>query len=185
MPEFGQTKWNWLRMPPSRAGPICVECSRPTSRRYESGDTSTTAVKPGSAQATVERVCPRVIRALERLAVARALGHRRAAMAADVHEGARFAVLRLRGDDRDPPGARGEEIPRLLDHPGVADVLPRAGEDPLLLELPDLAVGVPAPGIRHRGQRIRDEENEPAPCGLPTSTLSLSSTLDSHHASIA
>ena len=33
MPGFGQTKWNWLRMPPSLAGPICVEYRSPTWSR--------------------------------------------------------------------------------------------------------------------------------------------------------
>src|SRR5581483_7500087 len=99
------------------------------------------------AEAAVEPVRPRVVRALQRLARPFSLGDDGAAMAADVEERAEDAVAVARDDDRRAAGAGCEEA-GLRELPEVAGVLPRAAEDPLLLAPQDLRVRVPA--IRKR-----------------------------------
>ncbi len=61
------------------------------------------------AEPAVESVRPRVVRALERLPAALALGDREAAVAADVDEGPQLAVAGERDDDRRPAAGGGEE----------------------------------------------------------------------------
>ena len=104
------------------------------------------------AERAVEAVRPRVVRALQRLALALALGDREAAVAADVEERAQLAVACARDDHRRLPRAPREERPRLGKLPEMADVLPRGAEDPLLLAAQDLRIRVPA--IRKR--RLHD-----------------------------
>ena len=89
-------------------------------------------------QAAVEPVRPGVVRALKRLSVSCAFGDHGPAVSAHVDEGTCLAVLRAGDDDRDPTGARGEEVAGPGDGARVADVLPGSREDPLLLERPDV-----------------------------------------------
>ena len=96
----------------------------------------------------VEPVRPRVVGALDRLALARPLGDREAAVPADVQEGAQLAVARARDDDRRAARARRRVragLRQLAEMPGV---LPRRAEDALLLAAQDLRVAVPA--VRER-----------------------------------
>src|SRR5205085_10007186 len=102
-----------------------------------------------AAECAVEPVRPRVVRALERLALALAHGDRRPAVAAHVHERAQLAVSRARdhyGCHRRPAG---EVRARLRQQAEVPDVLPRWAEDQLTLATEDLRIGVPA--VRKRG----------------------------------
>jgi hypothetical protein len=59
-PKLGQTKWNWPRgsscpakgdSRPSRSGPNWLDVKPSVSSRYESGETSITALKAGCATA--------------------------------------------------------------------------------------------------------------------------------------
>src|SRR4029077_4605383 len=97
------------------------------------------------AEAAVEPVGPRVVRALQGLAAALPFGERVTAVAADGDEPAQHAVAIARHDDG-RPGDLGGEVARLPELPGVADVLPGRAEDPLLLPTQDLRVRVP--GVR-------------------------------------
>ncbi len=106
------------------------------------------------AQRAVEAVRPRVVRALERLALALALGDLEAAVAADVEKRAHLAVLRAGHDDRRAAGLRREERARLRKLPEVADVLPGRAEDALLLAAQDLRIRVPAVGERRLHVRL-------------------------------
>ncbi len=99
-------------------------------------------------QRAVEVVRPGVVGALERLAPALALADERAAVAADVHEGAQDAFLVAHEDDRDAAGVGCAERSRLGDLVGAGDVLPGAPEDPLLLEPQHGRIGVPVEGKR-------------------------------------
>ena len=99
-------------------------------------------------EAAVEPVRPRVVRALERLAPARALAHERAAVAADVEERTQRVLLVAHEDDRNVPDGRGRERAGLGHVALVPDVLPRAPEDALALELEHGRIRVPAPGQR-------------------------------------
>src|SRR5215211_4721291 len=81
------------------------------------------------AKRAVERIRPRVVRALERRAVARAVGDDAAAVTADVDERAQLAVIRAGGDDRRSADRGGEVVSDPLQLRRVTDVLPRAGED--------------------------------------------------------
>src|SRR5581483_9613109 len=105
----------------------------------------------------VEPVCPGVVRALERLAAARALGDDVATVPADVDEAAQLAVRRARDDDRNVPGHRREVAPGLRDLLRGPRVLPRPLEDPGALEREDRRIRVP----RRRQRRAfleRDRE---------------------------
>ena len=97
-----------------------------------------------AAQLPVEAVRPRVVRALQRLALPLALDHREAAVTADVHERAHHVVARASDHDGSPSRAAGEERAGLRELPEVAGVLPRRAEDRLLLAAQHLRVGVPA-----------------------------------------
>jgi hypothetical protein len=66
-----------------------------------------------------------VVRALQRLALARAFRERKAAVPAHVEERAQLAVAGVRDDDRQAARVRGEERSRLRRLARVADVLPR------------------------------------------------------------
>ena len=66
-------------------------------------------------------------------------------MTADVQERAQRVLAIAHEHDGDVADARGRERSRLGDVAGVADVLPRAAEDSLALELQHGRVRVPAP----------------------------------------
>ena len=66
-------------------------------------------------------------------------------MTADVQERAQRVLAIANEHDGDVADARGRERSRLGDVAGVADVLPRAAEDALALELEHGGVRVPAP----------------------------------------
>ena len=100
------------------------------------------------AQRAVELVRPRVIRALERRALALALGDRETAMPTHVHQRAQLPVAGARHDHRRLPRARREERPRPGQLAQVSDVLPRRAEDPLLLPAQYLRIRVPPIGKR-------------------------------------
>ncbi len=100
------------------------------------------------AQRPVEVVRPRVVGALQRLAPADTVAEQVAAVPADVHERAERVVAAADEDDRDVAGPGRDERPRFGQVPGVADVLPGAPEDPLLLESGHRRVDVPVPGDR-------------------------------------
>ena len=114
-------------------------------------------------EAAVEAVRPGVVRALERLAPARALADERAPMAADVEERAQLVLLVADEDDGDvaDPGRR--ERARLGHVARVADVLPRAAEDALALELEHGRVRVPAPRQGPDVDRAHGREASGAP----------------------
>ena len=99
-----------------------------------------------SDEATVEPVRPRVVRTLERLTPARALAYERTAVAADVQERTQRVLLVAHEDDRNVPDGRGSERAGLGHVALVPDVLPRAPEDALALELEHGRIRVPAPG---------------------------------------
>jgi hypothetical protein len=99
-------------------------------------------------QPPVEAVRPRVVGALQRLPLARALADDRAAVAADVDERAQDAVVVADEEHRGVAGARGVERAGLGDLVRARDVLPEAAEDSLLLHLQRGRVDVPAPGDR-------------------------------------
>ena len=99
-------------------------------------------------EAAVEAVRPRVVRALQRLAPARALADDRAAVAADVEERAERVLLVAHEDDRNVADGRRGERSGLGHVARVPDVLPRAAEDALALELEHGRIRVPAPGQR-------------------------------------
>ncbi len=71
-------------------------------------------------------------------------------MPADVEERPQRALPVADEHDGNLPGVRRRERARLGDLTRVADVLPEAPEDPLVLELEHVTVGVPAPGQRSR-----------------------------------
>src|SRR6185437_3752232 len=98
------------------------------------------------AERAVEPVRPRVVGALERLALPGALGQREAAVPADVEERPQLAVARPRHDDGSGSGARREERAGFRQLPEMPGVLPRRAEDPLLLAAENLGVPVPAVG---------------------------------------
>ena len=81
----------------------------------------------------VEPVRPRVVGALDRLALARALCDREAAVPADVEEGAELAIACACDDDRRAAGARGRVRAGLRQLAEMPRVLPRSAEDALLL----------------------------------------------------
>src|SRR3954452_9963597 len=78
-------------------------------------------------------------------------------MAAYVEEPAQHAVACARDQDRLAACAPGEEGSAPVQLAEVADVLPAAAEDPLLLAAQDL--GVDVPGV---GKRLLDRANLPA-----------------------
>ena len=125
--------------------------TRPSSSRRKPGSSSE---RGACAQRAVEAVRPRVVRALERLAPARALGDGEAAMAADVHERTQHVVARACHDDRRAARVTGEVHARLRELPDVPGVLPRVAEDPLLLAAQDLGIRVPA--VRERAAARRE-----------------------------
>jgi hypothetical protein len=83
------------------------------------------------AERAVEPVRPRVVRALHRLPGVLALDEERSAVAADVEERARPALV-PQDEHRHLAGPGGEPVADVLDAPGMADVLPRPPEDALL-----------------------------------------------------
>ena len=87
-----------------------------------------------------------MVRTLERLARALAVGDDRAAVPADVQERAELAVARSRDDDRDVTRTAGEIGPGLGYLAEVAHVLPGPPEDRLLLPVQDLGLEIPIPG---------------------------------------
>ena len=96
----------------------------------------------GAPQSAVEAVRPGVVRALDRLAPRVALAEQVPAVAADVHEAAELAVARAASTTgSDPPRRSSAGRARRPGRP--ARVLPRAREDPLLLEARHGRVGVP------------------------------------------
>jgi hypothetical protein len=66
-------------------------------------------------------------------------------MAADVQERSEYLVPVADEDDGDVADSRRRELSGLGDVAQVADVLPRAAEDSLALELEDRRIRVPAP----------------------------------------
>jgi len=116
-----------------------------------------------------------VVEALQRFAIAAAIGHQlRTAMAADVDEGAQARGFIAQDDDGHVVDARGEEIAgpgNLLDQP---DVLPGAAKDAFLLALQDFRVGIPRAreGIARfeRGMQVRTVGSE-GPCAAHISSL--------------
>ena len=107
------------------------------------------AVRPRrTSQRAVEVVRPRVVRALQRLALARAVAEEGAAMPADVDERAQLTVTVADEDDGHIAGAARDERARLAQLAGVAGVLPGLPEDPLLLEAGYRRIDVPVPGDR-------------------------------------
>ena len=111
-------------------------------------------------QAAVRCIGPGVIGAgNDRLHVAGALQQLVGAMLADVIEGAKFAVAAANDEDTLIDNGRRHVVAGIGDLALVADILPGAEKDPLLLQLEDLGVGVIArrQGIGTRrvlGQRL-------------------------------
>ncbi len=109
------------------------------------------------AERAVEAVRPRVVGALQRLALALALRDLEAAVPADVHERLQLVFPCAGHHDGDQPGGRREERARFGELPRVPHVLPGAAEDPLLLETQDLRVRVPVERERGAaGERIAE-----------------------------
>jgi hypothetical protein len=110
---------------------------------------ATLALRPRRReQPSVETVRPGVVRALERLALARALADDGPAVAADVEEGSQRPLAVVDEQYRDVARAGRVEAARLGDLVRAGDVLPEPPEDPLLLELEHRRVDVPAPRKR-------------------------------------
>ena len=128
-------------------------------KRHEAelvGLDSAFAVRPRRREeAAVEPVRPRVVRALQRRALAAALADHRASMPADVEEGAQHSLAVAHEDHRHVAHARRPEGSRLGELARVPDVLPRAPEDPLPLELEHRRIRVPAPRQRARAVHRR------------------------------
>ncbi len=104
------------------------------------------------AEGAVEVVRPRVVRALERLAVPVALRDQVPAVAADVDEAAQDALVVADDHDRDLAREAREEVAGLRDAVGPAGVLPGAREDALALQPLDRRVGVPVRRERRAGR---------------------------------
>ena len=100
------------------------------------------------AQRAVEPVRPGVVRALQRLAPARAGREHVTAVPAHIHERTQPAVSRACNNNRDLAGGAGKERALLGNLAGMADVLPAAGEDALAFPAQHLRVGVPGPRER-------------------------------------
>ena len=97
-------------------------------------------------QPAVEPVRPCVVRALQRLSAPLPLADDRAAVPADVEERAERVLTVADDDHRDVSDPCRRERARLRHLSRVPDVLPRAAEDALSLELEDGGIRVPAPG---------------------------------------
>src|SRR5262245_16659376 len=107
------------------------------------------AIGPRSgAQGAVEPVRPRVVRALERLARAGPARDDVAAMATDVEEGANVSLARACNNYGNLAGDGGEVGAVLRELALVADVLPGARKDALVLTAQHGRVAVPGPGQR-------------------------------------
>src|SRR5438552_219428 len=105
------------------------------------------AVRPWRrAQLAVETVGPRVVWALQRLALALTVRDGEAAVATDVEERAQLAVARACNNHRNLACPGGEVRPRLRDLRRMADVLPGPREDPVRLAAEERGIRVPAPG---------------------------------------
>src|SRR5919201_5962244 len=100
------------------------------------------------APPSVELESPRVIPALQRFAASVTVGDGEAAMPADVEQRAQLAVARARHDHGNLSDGRREERAGLRDLTCMPHVLPRAGEDPLLLASQHGLVRVPRPWKR-------------------------------------
>ena len=114
-----------------------------------------------ASQRTVEAVGPGVVGALDRLAARVAVAEDVAAVAADVDEAAELAVPAAREDDRERPGPGRRQLPRLGDLVEPRGVLPRAREDPLLLEAKHGRVRVPVVRKRSGSGDGRHRRNLP------------------------
>ena len=116
----------------------------------------------------VEVVRPRVIRALERLAVAVALRDQVPPMAADVDEPAQDALPVAHDHDRNLPREAREVVAGALHPVGSPGVLPRAREDTLAFQPLDRRVGVPVGGKRRAGRESGSEVRLHAQSSTPS-----------------
>ena len=107
----------------------------------------------------VERVRPGVVRALDRLAPVVGVAEHVAPVAADVDEAAQLAVAAAGEEDREHAGPRRGQLPGLRDLVEARGVLPRAAEQPLLLEAEDRGVRVPVVRERPRQAGGRHRAN--------------------------
>src|SRR5207249_2045422 len=110
------------------------------------------------AEGSVEVVRPGVVGTLERLPAALAGDDLRAPVAADVDERPQPVVAAADDHDRDAARAAGEELSRARGLSGAPCVLPRAVEDPLLLQPRERGLEVPGGGERDaRRERPGDQ----------------------------
>src|SRR3984893_7246653 len=100
------------------------------------------------AQRAVEAIRPRVIRTMQRLALAGSLHDPEPSVATDVQEGAQLAVARARHGNGRTARPRREKRSGTRHLSEVARVLPGGAEDLLLLPPQDLGIDVPA--VRER-----------------------------------
>ena len=112
----------------------------------------------------VERVRPGVVRALDRLAPGVAVAEHVAPVAADVDEAAQLAVAAAGEEDREHAGPRRGQLPGLRDLVEARGVLPRAAEQPLLLETEDRGVRVPV--VRQRARQAGGRHRANLPSGI-------------------
>src|SRR4029079_15212758 len=110
---------------------------------------------------TVEAVGPGVVGALDRLAARVAVTQDVPTVASDVDEAAELAVSAAREDARDRPCPGRRQLPRLGDLVEPGGVLPRACEDPLLLETVNGRVRVPGAPERSCSGHGRHRSNLP------------------------
>src|SRR4029079_15926648 len=102
------------------------------------------AIRAGRAsQRAVEAVGPGVVRALDRLAARVVVTEDVPTVAADVDEAPELVVAAPREETGKRPRPGRRQLPRLGDLVESGGVLPRACEDPLLLEAEDGRVHVP------------------------------------------
>ena len=115
-------------------------------------------------ETTVEAVCPRVIRALERLALARAFAHDRASVTATFRNARSVSSWSRTSTTGMSPTRVATNDPGSGTHL-LADVLPRAAEDALALEPQHGRVRVPAP--RQASDVDRAHGLRTLPVGIP------------------
>ena len=151
-----------------RVGIRVDEDERPPRVDRHRGETEAGRVEPGLAfragrasQRTVEAVGPGVVRALDRLAARVAVAEEVPTVAADVDEAAELVVPAAREEDGKRPGPGRRQLPRLGDLVEPGGVLPRAREDPLLLEAEDGRVRVPVVRKRSGSGDGRHRRNLP------------------------